>query len=262
MGERIEDQWPSSNWASIPREVESSDGVRFQISGIVRVTGLAAARVGNWAPPQVVGIPVGGSFDTLHLLHTLEGADRDGTPVLGILLHYEDGGERLLRVGAGVHARGGGSESRGEASSRLADPGSSIAWPPASLRPEHARSGVRLFASRFRNPRPGVAVRTLDFLSLFGQSTPCILGLTFDPPAPRPADPAPPLRGKPARHLESPDLASLRHPLRVTALDEGSGRPLTNAEAFLTIGAGDARFFLDHAAAGSTGEMTLHYNPA
>ncbi|HAM70472.1 MAG TPA: hypothetical protein DCM86_02385, partial [Verrucomicrobiales bacterium] len=49
---------------------------------------------------------------------------------------------------------------------------------------------------------------------------------------------------------------------RVTALDEGSGRPLTNAEAFLTIGAGDARFFLDHAAAGSTGEMTLHYNPA
>ena len=86
VGERIEDQWPSSNWASIPREVESSDGVRFQISGIVRVTGLAAARVGNWVPPQVVGIPVGGSFDTLHLLHTLEGADRDGTPVLGILL--------------------------------------------------------------------------------------------------------------------------------------------------------------------------------
>ena len=71
----------------------------------VVVTGVEAARVGDFFPPAVTGLPIDRASKRIHLLHATTFTEKDGTPLAKIVFHYANGGEATIRLGYGVHAR-------------------------------------------------------------------------------------------------------------------------------------------------------------
>src|SRR5438445_5134276 len=76
---------PSAN--SWPRGPQNLEGVPFQIGGQLEVTGLEAARRGEFFPSRVTEIPVGRKAQRLILLHGTRNSEKDGVPVAKLVLH-------------------------------------------------------------------------------------------------------------------------------------------------------------------------------
>lgn len=253
--------WPGSVWSAFPSGSTEWEGIPFTSRGSVRLLGLADARQGDWAPAQTDPIPVGKSFQTLHVLHTLVGSDRPGTPTLSLVFSYADGIERTVRFVSGVHAIPSGSEPRvGTSDALLQDPLSQIVW--SNVGRDHGENlHLRVGLSHVSNPRPDQPVSSITFLSLFPQSTPVLLGLTMDSqewPAPAGLK----AYGRWERKAQTLPDATLRHLLVIRARSAEEGAPLTNAEVFLSIRNGEQAFFFDRIRVDREGKALMHYPPS
>jgi len=99
---------PSANpW---PRGSQNLAGVPFQMDGQLEVSGLEAARRGEFFPSRITDIPVGRKARRLMLLHGTRYSERDGVPIAKLVLHYASGESRSLRIIYGVHARNSAKE--------------------------------------------------------------------------------------------------------------------------------------------------------
>ena len=111
----------------LPHDEQTLDGTPYHIGGRLEVTGLDAARNGDFRNAQVEGIPIGQKAARLHLLHGAAHGVKDGIPMSSLVLHYAGGETRSVRLTYGVHARNWMRDA-GEKHSRLADPNSILAW--------------------------------------------------------------------------------------------------------------------------------------
>ena len=111
----------------LPQGEQTLDGIPYHIGGRLEVTGLDAARNGDFRNAQVEGIPIGQKAARLHLLHGAAHGVKNGIPMSSLVLHYAGGETRSVRLTYGVHARNWMRDA-GEKHSRLADPNSSLAW--------------------------------------------------------------------------------------------------------------------------------------
>jgi len=245
-------------WSAVPRGVQNFDGVPFQIEGLVEVTGLDAAREGDFNPTQVEGIPVGRKARRLHLLHGVVGCEDDGVPVAKVVLHFADGHCRDVRLAYGVHCRNV-LPPRHERSTELADPQSRQVWSEQIQAEDRGGAGLRLFATALDNPRPEVEVRSLDFVSMFSRATPVLLGCTVEEGPPLQVRPQP-LR-RLARKVYDWSDAVYRRRIEVRVTDLADGRPLTNATAYLSVRDERSSFYFGSATADTQGRLQLEYPP-
>jgi hypothetical protein len=82
---------------ALPSGMQVFHGVPFLIRDRISVTGLEAARNGEFFPTELNGISIGRKARRLHLLHGTLGAEKDGVPMAKLVFHYASGAEESVR---------------------------------------------------------------------------------------------------------------------------------------------------------------------
>lgn len=96
---------PAPLWPALPQRALTNGGVPFRPGEPVAVTGLDAARRGDFFPTRVAGLAVRRKAARLHVLHGADHSDKDGVPLAELVLLYANGERRALRLAYGLHAR-------------------------------------------------------------------------------------------------------------------------------------------------------------
>lgn len=240
-----------TNSVALP-EKAALRGVPFTLGGAVQITGMDAARRGEFWPAAVTGVSVNQKAGRLHLLLGAHHGARDGTPLANVVLHFKNGEARALRLAFGVHTRNVLLERDAE-DAELADPNSQLSW-----QTNLGRLALRLHQTALDNPLPDEEIAHVDFVSLFSRATPVLFAVTLQSDATPALIPLP--KNKILQRAGELTESAYRRELRLRVADS-SGRPLTNASATLTL-TDDARtFFFGQFRADAAGQVALAYPP-
>ncbi len=173
------DRDPNNNLAELPEGHQIFDGVRFNVAGLIQLAGGDdMAQTNNPYPVSVEGIPVNRFCHQLHLLHGMTGGADDQTVVGKLVLHYGDGTTADLDIVYGQQVYGWWFN--GDSNPPLAG-NTKVAW--IGENPTSRRHGHRIwvFKTSFINPKPGVRIETIDYVSaLTPIGAPFLLALTTE----------------------------------------------------------------------------------
>jgi hypothetical protein len=175
------DRDPGNNLAQLPAGYRIIDGVRYNVAGLIEVAGgddVAQTNNPYPYPVSVESIPVNRFCRQLHLLHGTTGSVDNQTLVAKLVLHYGDGttGDLDIIYGEQVYDWW----FRGDGNPPLAG-NTEVAW--IGENPSAKRKGyrIRVFTTSFINPKPGVRVETIDYVSaLAPTSSPFLVALTVE----------------------------------------------------------------------------------
>jgi hypothetical protein len=253
---------PRSNSApevvAFPSGKQTIDDVPFVLGGRVAVTGMDAARAGNFLPPQIAGINVRQKAARLHLLHGAIHGKKDGTPLGNLVLHYKDGSTRRLRLIFGVHARNAIDETETTVKN-LVDPNSDIAWQKEF--PGPTSIVARIYHTVLENSLPDQEITMLDYESLFSRATPVLFGITLQS-----GERLPPMVASPKRKVVQKggqfEDSIYRHPLvlHVTGLS-AAGNGLRDATAVVTLQDDARTYFFGQYRTDPSGQISLSFPP-
>ena len=193
------------------------DGLTFAVSCEAMLYGKQNADRGDSSPKKITGIPVGGAFDELHLLHRASWEEVQDCPVAILRLHYEDGSSHDFEIKYGVHLSDW-NRLPSEAEEILTDTNSKIVW-----RGDGIEGGTaRVFKTMLRNPHPERVVKTMDLFSTGTRVSYRLLAATIAPSDPaRAVTPGMPLN-QPAFNFDGA--------VKLTAVDDRTGQPIPNAD--------------------------------
>jgi len=173
------DRDPQNNLAQLPRGHQRFDGVGFNVAGLIQLAGGDdVAQTNNPYPVSVEGIPANRFCHQLHLLHGMTGDADDQTVVAKLVLHYGDGTTADLNIVRGQQIYGWWF--KGDGNPPLAG-NTKVAW--IGENPTAKRHGFRIwvFKTSFINPKPGMRVETIDYVSaLTPIGAPFLLALTAE----------------------------------------------------------------------------------
>jgi len=142
------------------------DGVPLYIDGEVVLFGKTQAdrytQHEGIYPIAIEGVPVGRTFEELHLVHHTRWPDVDGEEIATFIFHYEDNSSASLPIVYGGQVRQW-LRLPSEEQETLSDPSSKIFWRGTGVAELHGKG--RLFKSTIQNPHPEKKVLTLDVRS-------------------------------------------------------------------------------------------------
>jgi hypothetical protein len=124
----------------------------------------------------VKNVRVERSFQKLHLLHACAGKETDGVTIARIIVHYEDGQQRELPIAYGSQVR----DRQFWDFEPVSDKNTAMAWTGENLYVRTQNGSLRLYRTTWANPRPLVAVASIDYVSSQTQSAPFMVGLTVE----------------------------------------------------------------------------------
>lgn len=240
-----------------PRGQFKSQRVPFDVVAPVRLTGLQDARQGQFHPTALTNVTVDRRFTVLHLLHGLDGNERDGTPVASVIFRYADGQQDVIRLAYGLQARGL-TPGRDETQTTLHDPNSFVAWQGKNSG-NGGQVANRIYHSALANPRPDAKVTAIEILSLFSRATPLIFAATTEDAPEVGSLPELPENRVVRRSREFPD-DTYRSSLNIQAVD-AEGRPVPGAEATLTISDLEGAYYFGRDQSDANGRIRLPYPP-
>ena len=250
-----------SPWNSIPAGPQTLGNTPFLIGGKLEVTGLDAARAGDWLPPRVGPIPIGARARRLHVLHGAAHGLKEGVPLSQLVLHFANGEARAFPLIFGIHTRNWIRDPE-ERRPTVQDPDSALAW----ISPGTGASGpggfLRFYRTTLLNPLPNETITGLEVESLFSKATPIIFALSLEladaPPRKPPGAQTDPKAARGAYRLKSRDYVRT---LGVQILGAASAAPLTNASAKLLLFDGANSFYFGAAEADAAGRLGFRYPP-
>jgi tetratricopeptide (TPR) repeat protein len=160
---------------TMPGDVRKVTGVAFDLRGLVRLAGTNWVQMGHEPGPHSAnGIPVGRPFARMHVVHSATKAETDGVAIGAYVLHYADGQQQALPIIYGEHLR----ERDSPAKTEMRAPNSAVVcW---SYRAQNGWT-PRLYETTYENPRPEVAVKSIDFVSNLTKSAPFLVAITVEP---------------------------------------------------------------------------------
>jgi hypothetical protein len=121
-------------------------------------------------------IKVGRKFDRLHLLHSTSGRAKEGSLVARLVLHYADGGQAEVPVRYGERVRALWFWEF----EPVRDPATAMAWTGNNPSARAQGASLRLYRTTWKNPRPGVRVQSIDYISGATKSAPFLAALTVE----------------------------------------------------------------------------------
>jgi hypothetical protein len=151
--------------------VRRKTGVNFDLRGCLSLYGRGA-RENETAPVVVTGIPIGRHVSRLHFLHSASHKVTHGTKIGEYIMHMSDGSRHELAIVYGVNVRA----LRGDPGTT---PEAELAWEGEGIK-RGGHSTVRIFKIAWVNPRPDLAVKSLDSVSTKTGSSPELLAITAE----------------------------------------------------------------------------------
>jgi hypothetical protein len=151
-------------------------GTAFDVRGLVQL-GSAHRDGGALFPTNVSGIPLARHCRRLHFLHgAIWGTEPVGKQIGRYVLRYANGEsrERPIVLGQVVLDWWKTSATVTNAAELV------VAWQGENARSRREGKTIRLFKSTWENPRPGVEVQTLDFVSDLAKGAPFLIAITVE----------------------------------------------------------------------------------
>jgi eukaryotic-like serine/threonine-protein kinase len=178
---RLDQSWFNAEWerndlSGLPIGLQNMDGVTFDVRGVIQLAGTERDMSKRY-PAEVTGIPIGQKAASLHFLHATGWEPPDDTRVGDYVLRYADGLEVRVPL---QYARNIRVWSRWPHHSTTLQPGGTVAWRGDN---PHSRAGgwqTVLYRFRLENPRPDVAITSLDFVSAGTKAAPFLLAITAE----------------------------------------------------------------------------------
>jgi len=172
-------QRPDGNdLADLKPGVSLFGGVRFDVRGVVHLSGQALIREGQVFPEHVDGIRVEQKCRRLHFLQAAAWGQDVGTIIGSYLLHYSDGQQRELPI---VFGRDIGGWWLCDNNNDSAAPESApTAWVGTNGLASRAGCAICLYLSTRDNPRPDVQLASIDFKSSMSLAAPFLVAMTVD----------------------------------------------------------------------------------
>jgi hypothetical protein len=178
----------SNSLCELPRGIHIYGGVPFDVEGRLQLAGRKLLETTTAFPPGARNIEVARKCGRIHLLHGASGIAPEmiGTNVARLVVHYADGSRAQIAIVAGTHVQDWwGPIYKTEANRRIRDlsaPDSGLAWTGGnpSIKKQQPEWSLRLYKSTFDNPRPGVEITALDYVSTLTDAAPFLVGLTLE----------------------------------------------------------------------------------
>ncbi len=160
----------SNSLGILPTGIVRMAGVDFDVRGVVQLCGTPVG--GRNFPTRVGGIRLDRACRSLHVLHAVRGTELDRTRIGRYVFHYVDGSEREWPIIYGENVRDFKTrENEPVAPDELVEAWSGLTSGPRSPR-------LRLFASHWKNPRPGAEIASMDFESEMTGCEPFLVAVT------------------------------------------------------------------------------------
>jgi hypothetical protein len=167
------------NLGGLPKGIQTFAGVKFDVRGIVQLastellaqSALSDDEKARQYPRSVRGIPVRLRARRLHFLQASAWGAGDGEKVGEYVVHYADGQQRPIPL---LYQRSLIDWWVKNATDKPTD--AEIAWHGS-----HTRSRISLFKYTWTNPRPDVAIDTIDFVSAMTRAAPFLVAITCEP---------------------------------------------------------------------------------
>ena len=162
--------------SEMPRGMQNFGGTRFDVRGVVQLSGAALENLGSRFPREVRGIPVKQRCRRLHFLHGASWSALSGVHVATYRVHYVDGDTADVRVIYGRHLR----EWWSPATSAALTLGAGIGWEGSNPATRALGMKVRLYHMAWLNPRPDQEIQSLDLLSTMETPAPFVLAISTE----------------------------------------------------------------------------------
>jgi hypothetical protein len=192
--------------ADLPQGIRTFAGIPFAISERVQLMGNRFKDMGMAFPSAIKGIPINQKCHSLYLLHGASFVrdpipsvpDEHGVlpvlptyvttnqPVARLVLHYADRTEARIEIFSTQHLLDvWGPICQSEVplrDRRVSSPDSELGWASSDgpMEKSEILNSVRLYKSRFENPRPDSEILTIDYVSTRTEAAPFLLGLTIE----------------------------------------------------------------------------------
>ena len=147
----------------LPRGDHVFDGVPWRIDGVILLYGKNAVQKTN-AARTVVDIPIGQTFEKLHLLAAAQGTSPDGTVIAKVHFHYTDETTASIDIRFGGHVRyymGDWHKKEKPPNDKTVHQAWHGQFEPVSNHDQY----LRLYHLPFANPSPTKEVRSITFES-------------------------------------------------------------------------------------------------
>lgn len=173
---------PGNDLGELPAGLTKLDGTRFDIRGIVQVSGPQLAGANRSFPHEVSGIPVNLKPVRLHFLHSAGFVENDGVVIGQYVIHYTDGQTETCPIVYGQNVRDWWyyPDTPKEADqSHIAWTGNNQAaktWNPPGTPPVT----LRLYKTTWQNPHPDTEITAIDFVSAEKNSSPFLVAVTAE----------------------------------------------------------------------------------
>jgi WD40 repeat protein/tetratricopeptide (TPR) repeat protein len=163
---------PGNNLASLGTGVQTLAGTDFDVRALIQVQ-----LDSEIYPAQITNMQVARGCRSLYFLHGASNAAKltNGTPAGRYVIHLNDGTRFVMPLLMGRDL-GDWWEQRGETNTMF-----SVAWTGTNDKSRRTGGKIRLFKSTWQNPRPDVAVRSIDFQATHDQAGPFLIALTVEP---------------------------------------------------------------------------------
>jgi WD40 repeat protein len=149
----------SAEMGALPLGLQTLKGTDFDVRGLIYFA--AKSPHDPDLPERIEGVPVGRKCTRLHLLQGTGWEAADGTQIGHCVLHYEDGGSKELPIVYGRDLRNHWQVP----SEPVQTDRAVVVW--RGLQPDATAAGrtLQLFKNTQPNPRPGVPIQSIDFVS-------------------------------------------------------------------------------------------------
>lgn len=170
---------PEASFKELPLGLLSSQGITFEIRGMILLAGERLRRHRPDLPVAVTNIPIGQRVSSFHLLGAVTYAPPSvprRLEVARVLVRYRDGSVHPIPLRLGEEIEDHWSRPRSPAIARR----SSVAWRGVGTSVEGASSWAQLLHLRLENPFPAREVASLDLISSLQIPAPFFVALTVE----------------------------------------------------------------------------------
>jgi hypothetical protein len=166
----------NNDLAALPRGIQEFGGVKFDVRGVIQLSGREAlTQLQVRFPKEVKNIKVGQTCQTLHFLQATAWAAPEGTTVGSYLVHYANGESREIPIVYGRDVRDWWTQGNEAASAEL-----KTVWTGKNEAQGGEQAPKRLFESTWKNPRPDIKIESLDYRSAMSPSAPFLIAITVE----------------------------------------------------------------------------------